>query len=188
MIGIDEVGRGAWAGPLLVVAARLKKGKKFPKGLTDSKLLTSKQREALYPSILESCDIGEGWVSADVIDSLGLTAAMTDACLLAVLQLGAELDDRILLDGTVDYFKDSHYTNVKTKAKADLTEKSVSAAAIAAKVLRDSLMATYDEEYPDFAFGKHVGYGTKAHMEAIKKNGITPLHRKSFKPIKKLGW
>ncbi len=188
MIGVDEVGRGAWAGPLLVCAARLKKGKKFPKGLTDSKLLTKKQRESLYPKIIDSCDIGEGWVAAEIIDEIGLTNALKDACLLATMQLGADFDDEILLDGTVNFFEGTQYTRVKTKAKADLTDRAVSAASVFAKVSRDALMAKYDEDYPNYGFANHVGYGTKAHRQAIEKNGITLLHRKSYKPIKKLGW
>jgi len=188
MIGVDEVGRGAWAGPLLVVAARPKKGKKLPKGLTDSKLLTKKQREKLYPKILDSCDIGEGWVASDVIDSIGLSAAMKSACLLAVLKINARANENILLDGTVDYYKDTHYSNVKTKPKADLSDPVVSCAAIVAKVQRDTLMADFDEDYPGFGFKENVGYGTVEHKKAITKNGITLIHRKSYKPIKDLGW
>jgi len=188
LVGVDEVGRGAWAGPLLVCAARLKKGKRFPKGLTDSKLLSKKQREELYPKIMDACEIGEGWVSADIIDQLGLTNALKNACLLAAMQLGADFDDAILLDGTVNFFEGSHYTKVEIKAKADLTDEIVSSASIVAKVTRDALMAKYDEDYPGYGFATHVGYGTKQHREAIAQNGITLLHRKSFRPIKKLGW
>lgn len=188
MIGIDEVGRGAWAGPLLVCAARLKAGKKPPKGLADSKKLSKKQREILFPKIIESYDIGEGWVTADIIDKLGLSGALKSACMLSIMTLDADFDDEILLDGTVDFFKDSHYTNVKILAKADEIDKTVSAASIVAKVMRDTLMEDYEQDYPGFGFAKHVGYGTEQHREALAKNGITPLHRKSFKPIRELGW
>lgn len=184
MIGIDEVGRGAWAGPLLVCGARLKKGKKLPKGLKDSKLLSKKQREKLAVEIVKVCDIGDGWVSADMVDKLGLSVAMKSACLLAVLKMDASFNDKILLDGVVDYFKDTHYTNVTVKAKADQTEPLVSAASIVAKVLRDELLAEYDSQYPDYGFKQHVGYGTKMHKEAIKKHGVTLIHRQSFKPVK----
>ncbi len=186
MIGIDEVGRGAWAGPLLVVAARLKKGHKLPKGLNDSKLLTKKQRQRLFPHLLESCDVGEGWVSADMIDSLGLSRALKSACLLATFQIAEAKDDNILLDGNVNYFQGTGYTKVTVKPKADQTEAIVSAASILAKVLRDRYMEDIAGMYFAYGFESNVGYGTAYHHEALKKHGVTNLHRKSFTPIKAL--
>jgi ribonuclease HII len=186
VIGIDEVGRGAWAGPLLVCAARLKKDKKYPSGLTDSKLLSKKQREKLFPQIAAAFDIGEGWVSADMIDELGLSRALKSACLLATFQITDDKAEKIILDGTVNMFVDTGYTNVETIAKADLTIPEVSAAAIYAKVLRDQHMTEHASEHPQYGFEKHVGYGTKKHHEALIKHGVTVLHRKSFKPIQLL--
>lgn len=186
MIGIDEVGRGAWAGPLLVMGARLKPGKKLPEGLRDSKKLTAKRRRELAEQILEVCDMGEGWVSPDMVDKLGLTDALKCACLLTVERLQAKSGDKIILDGNVDYFKDSKFTNVDVVPKADDKYPLVSAASIVAKVLRDSLMKEYDKEMPQYKFGSHVGYGTKAHLEALQRYGVTNIHRLSFKPVAKI--
>ncbi len=184
MIGIDEVGRGAWAGPLLVCAARLKKGRKYPKGLTDSKKLTKKQREKLFASIVDSFDVSEGWVSAEMIDSLGLSNALKSACLLATFDITDDKSEAIILDGTTNLFKDTGYTNVKIQKKADETVPEVSAAAIYAKVVRDQHMLEHSVDHPEYGFDTHVGYGTKKHQEALKKHGITNLHRQSFKPVK----
>lgn len=184
MIGIDEVGRGAWAGPLLVCAARLKKGKEYPKGLTDSKKLTKKQREKLFVQIVDSFDIAEGWVSAEMIDSLGLSNALKSACLLATFEITDDKSEAIILDGTINLFADTGYTNVSVQKKADETVPEVSAAAIYAKVLRDQHMAEHAVDMPEYRFERNVGYGTKHHEAAIKKHGVTHLHRQSFKPIK----
>ncbi len=188
VIGVDEVGRGAWAGPLLVCAARLKPGKQHVSGLTDSKKLTKNQREQLYPQIVLSYDIGEAWVAADVIDRMGLSGAMKTACTLAVTKIDAGSDEQIILDGTTNFFDNTMYTRVETMTKADSSVPEVSAAAIAAKVMRDALMADYEDDYPGFGFAKHVGYGTAQHKKELETNGITLIHRKSFKPIKDLGW
>ena len=186
MIGVDEVGRGAWAGPLLVVAVRLKSGKSLPKGLRDYKNLSKKKRDSLASKIIEVCDVGDGWVSSDVIDSLGLSVALKSACLLAVLKLDARNDESIILDGNVNYFKDTHYKKVSVKIRADDTEPIVSAASIVAKVARDKYMIDLSEIYPKFGFDKHVGYGTKLHRENLKKYGTTKIHRFSVKPIRDL--
>jgi len=186
MIGIDEVGRGAWAGPLLVVAACLKPGKKLPKGLADSKKLDKRKREDLYPQILEACEIGEGWVSADMIDSLGLSRSLKSATMLAVFQLDVKPDDQIIIDGTVNFLSEASYSNVKTMVKADDKIPIVSAASVVAKVLRDRLMAEYAQDFPGYGFEKHVGYGTKQHSKALAKLGANRLHRQSFKPVSEL--
>jgi ribonuclease HII len=181
MIGIDEVGRGAWAGTLLVCAARLKKGKKYPQGLTDSKKLSKKQREKIFAHIVDSFDIAEGWVSAEMIDSLGLSNALKSACLLATFEITDDKSEAIILDGTINLCKGTGYTNVKVHKKADETVPEVSAAAVYAKVVRDQHMLEHSVDHPEYGFAKHVGYGTKKHREAIKKHGFTNLHRRSFK-------
>ena len=186
MVGIDEVGRGAWAGPLLVVAARLKQGKRLPKGLTDSKRLSKKSREELFPQIMATCDIGEGWISADVIDGLGLSDAMKSACMLAAGQLKIERTEQIVIDGSTDYLAGTKYQNVRTVVDGDDNVAIISAASIVAKVLRDQLMAEYARDFPVYRFEAHVGYGTVLHRQAIKKYGITHLHRRSFRPIQQL--
>lgn len=180
MIGIDEVGRGCWAGPLLVVAARAKR--QLPEGLADSKELSKTRRESLVDAIAESCDLGEGWVQPEEIDTLGLAGAMRVAVSRALMALGASFDEAIIMDGTVNYCPEE-FTNVQTKAKADQSEPIVSAASIHAKVSRDSHMIRAAQFYPFYGFEKHVGYGTAIHQAALKVHGISKIHRRSFKPI-----
>ena len=180
MIGIDEVGRGAWAGPLLVVAARAKTA--LPVGLKDSKVLTKNKREQLIPALLQSCDFGEGWVEPAEIDQIGLTGAMQLAVKRALMHLVATESDEIIMDGTINYCGDE-FMNVQCIARADATYPIVSAASIYAKVLRDAKMAKLSLDYPGYGFEKHVGYGTKLHLEGLKANGVSPIHRLSYKPV-----
>jgi ribonuclease HII len=180
MIGIDEVGRGCWAGPLLVVAARQVTA--LPTGLADSKVLKRGQREALMVDIQSSCDLGEGWVEPAEIDEIGLTAAMHLAVERALAALDAQADESIVMDGNINYCPEK-YTDVQCIVKADADYPIVSAASIFAKVSRDQKMAQYAEEFPGYCFAEHVGYGTKVHLAALNSLGITPLHRRSYKPI-----
>jgi len=181
IVGIDEVGRGSWAGPLLVVAACATA--KLPKGLADSKSLTKIQREQLYEELIETCRFGEGWVQPEEIDEFGLAQAMRIAVSRALIMLAPSFRTKIIMDGKVNYCP-NEYKNVKCLVRADALKPIVSAAGIYAKVKRDKHMADISRFYPDYNFEKHVGYGTADHLEAIKTHGICPLHRKSFKPIK----
>jgi len=182
MIGIDEVGRGCWAGPLLVVAARAKGT--LPDGLKDSKKLSKKQRQILYVAIEKSCDRGEGWVQPVEIDELGLTEAMRLGVFRALNALKATHEEEIIMDGTFNYVS-KEFINVKCIAKADDLYPIVSAAAIYAKVTRDTYMASEAHaQFPDYNFDLHVGYGTAAHIAALKLYGVTSQHRLSYKPIK----
>lgn len=181
MIGIDEVGRGCWAGPLLVVAARAKA--KLPYGLTDSKLLSKKKREAMYFLLADSCQFGEGWVEPAEIDALGLTRAMEVAVSRALSNLGAEAEEEIVIDGSINYCAPT-FVGVRCVVKADVTHPIVSAASIHAKVRRDSRMTELSAKYPWHGFDKHVGYGTKEHLAALQQFGLTPLHRQSYKPVR----
>lgn len=183
MIGIDEVGRGAWAGPLLVVASRLKKDHKLPLGLKDSKKLSKIQRDKLAADIVPACDIGQGWVSADMIDSLGLSQALSAASLLALMQIDAAENEPIVIDGNINFIANSNYKNVITKVKADDSEPLVSASSIVAKVLRDELMAELAGKFPQYGFEAHVGYGTRQHILALQEHGTSPIHRQSVKPV-----
>jgi ribonuclease HII len=180
MIGIDEVGRGCWAGPLLVVAARQLSA--LPDDLADSKLVSKKRRQALIPAIEASCQLGKGWVEPAEIDQLGLTGAMRLAVKRALDALQAPADEAIIMDGNINYCPEI-YTNVRCVIDADATEPLVSAASIFAKVRRDQKMTDLALEYPGYGFEKHVGYGTKAHMQALQQLGISVLHRQSYKPI-----
>ena len=181
ILGIDEVGRGPWAGPLVVGACVL--GDAQIDGLTDSKKLTPKKREALAPIIREKAAVGLGWVSAEELDRIGLSAALCKACREAVKQIHVPFHE-IIIDGTVNFLRDTPLaSHVQVLKKADLLVPEVSAASIVAKVARDEYMYKLAEKYPGYGFEKHVGYGTAAHRAALEKLGVCPEHRKSFRPV-----
>jgi ribonuclease HII len=184
ILGIDEVGRGPWAGPLVVGAVVL--GDVGIEGLTDSKKLSKKRREELSVLIYERAKgIGLGWVQADEIDTVGLSEALRLATRRAVEQVHAPYHE-IIIDGTINFLADTTKSQyVTTMKKADLLIPSVSAASIVAKVARDAYMAEQDTAYPGYGFAAHVGYGTAAHSKAIDALGVTPLHRLSFAPLAK---
>lgn len=182
MVGIDEVGRGCWAGPLLVVAAR--QTKSLPKGLKDSKQLSRAKREEIFEALTLSCQFGEGWASVREIDKLGLAGALRIGVTRSLEALGAEIDESIIMDGSVNYVP-AEYTKAKCVINADASVPLVSAASVYAKVLRDSYMIKLAKKYPEYGFEKHVGYGTVAHNASLRKYGIiNGVHRKSYKPVK----
>lgn len=181
VVGIDEVGRGCWAGPVVAGAVILDKS---IKGLTDSKLLSKKQREKLSFEIeVEALAVGLGWVQPAEVDEIGLTEAVRLAMARALDQIQIDYNE-IIIDGSYNFFPD----NPKAKAivKADSSVPAVSAASILAKVARDKYMAEICAQFPDYGFDKHVGYGTALHIEKLKKYGICELHRKSYKPIQNI--
>lgn len=181
ILGVDEVGRGCWAGPLVAAAVVLNQS---ITGLKDSKLLTKSRREKLNAQIqLEALAIGLGWVSAAEIDNIGLTRAVGQAMQQAIDQIDIDYET-IIIDGDYNFFPEN--PKVTTLIKADNLVPAVSAASIVAKVARDRFMSDQARLYPFFGFEKHVGYGTQAHIESIRLHGICELHRKSYKPIQKL--
>ena len=182
IVGIDEVGRGPWAGPLVFGAVVL--GDAEIPGLTDSKKLSKKRREHLSAEIHENAlAVGLGWVPAEELDELGMSQALTLACRRALEQITVPYQ-QIIIDGTINFLRDTGKgPYVTTIAKADLLVPSVSAASIVAKVARDAYMAEQDSVYKGYSFGAHAGYGTAAHRAALELHGVTPLHRKSFAPI-----
>ncbi len=180
VIGIDEVGRGSWAGPLLVVAAYAQKT--LPTGLDDSKVLSATKRQSLLPEIEATCVVGEGWVQSEEIDELGLTKAMQLGVARALLGLGAESNAEIIMDGHINYCPEE-FTNVLPIVNADKTHPIVSAASIYAKVKRDEHMKRLALIYPEYAFDKHVGYGTELHRIMLKNYGPSRIHRRSYKPV-----
>lgn len=184
ILGIDEVGRGPWAGPLVVGAVVL--GGVTIEGLTDSKKLSKKRRETLAEEIYQKASgLGLGWVHADEIDAIGLSEALRQATIRAVSQVTTSYHE-IIIDGTINFLKEtSKGRYVTTMKKADLLVPSVSAASIVAKVARDIYMEEQAEKYPEYGFEAHVGYGTARHRQAIEEHGVTPLHRLSFAPLKK---
>ncbi len=182
IVGIDEVGRGSWAGPLLAGAVILDPANPIA-GLTDSKLLSPKKRAVLSSEIiLNALSYGIGWVSAEEVDSMGLTLAVATAMQRALDAIKTSYDE-IVIDGDFNFLMSN--PKARTLIKADLTVPSVSAASIIAKVARDTYMAEQSRIYPGYGFERNVGYGTRDHSEGLVVNGVCSLHRLSFKPIKK---
>lgn len=183
--GIDEVGRGPLAGPVVAGAVIFSSDHKKIDGIRDSKLLSLKQRNILYTKIQESCvSYGVGIVSAAKIDELGITKAIQLAMQLAIKEIETKIDERIeilLIDGA-NVLEIPNYKQKRIK-KGDMLHYSISAASIIAKVTRDNIMCEYARKYPEYGFEHHVGYGTKAHIEALDKYGVCDIHRKSFKPV-----
>ncbi len=178
IVGIDEVGRGAWAGPMCVGAVAL--GETDIVGLTDSKKLTSKKREKLAQEIKEkAAGVGLGWVSAKMIDTIGLSRALKLASRRAISQITCEYD-QIIIDGTIRLIDDPRVVTMK---RADFLVPSVSAASIVAKVARDEYMKIMGMKFPGYGFEGHVGYGTAAHTAALTALGVSPIHRMSFAPM-----
>lgn len=177
-VGIDEVGRGCWAGPLVAGAVMLARP---ITGLNDSKLLNKARREELATIIeKEALAIGLGWVDAETIDKVGITLAVKLAMKQALEQIKTSYDE-VIIDGHFNFLPE----NPKTRAviKADASVPAVSAASIIAKVARDKYMSGIINDYPDYAFERHVGYGTALHLERLKLHGVSDLHRRSFKPV-----
>lgn len=182
IVGIDEVGRGSWAGPV-VAAAVLFNGPPVL-GLTDSKLLSRIARARLKIKIIAAkSHIGIGWVSAQELDEFGLTNAVGEAMRRALAQI-KEPYETIIIDGNYNFLSDNPVST--TRVQADLHIAEVSAASIIAKQARDDYMIQQAIEHPGFGFERHMGYGTAEHKDAIHRLGICTLHRKSFKPIREL--
>jgi len=184
ILGIDEVGRGSWAGPLVVGAVVL--GGVEIAGLTDSKALSKKQREKIDKEIRSKAQAcATGWVHAEEIDKIGLSNALKLATKLAVEQIKVPYHE-IIIDGTVNFLADTNKGKYVTcLKKADLLVPCVSAASIVAKVARDNFMVEQSKIHKEYGFASNVGYGTAKHTEGIEKHGATKLHRLSFKPLKK---
>lgn len=177
-LGIDEVGRGCLAGPLVIGAVVLDQA--IP-GLKDSKLLTKLQRKSLVQEIkLWAKDYSLGWVTAKEVDKLGLTKATALAVNRAMADLTANYDE-IITDGNINFLPENPKS--RTLIKADNLIPAVSAASILAKVARDNYMINIARTYPDYGFDKHVGYGTKYHLKQLELCGPCELHRRSFKPL-----
>ncbi len=184
ILGIDEAGRGPWAGPLVVGAVVL--GEIQVEGLTDSKKLTKRRREQLYEVITTQAPAyASGWVSAAELDERGMSEALRLATRRAVKQIKVPYHE-IIIDGTVNFLVGTALESyVSTLKKADLLIASVSAASIVAKVERDRYMTEQDVVYPGYGFAAHAGYGTARHIAAIEELGVTPEHRLSFAPLQK---
>ncbi|MGU8056610.1 ribonuclease HII [Streptococcus suis] len=179
--GIDEVGRGPLAGPVVAAAVILPKGCKI-RYLNDSKKIPKSKHEAIYQEVMErAVAVGVGIKDAAVIDQVNIYEATKLAMLEALGQLSQEpehlLIDAMKLDTPIPQ------TSI---IKGDANSLSIAAASIVAKVTRDKMMADYDKEFAGYGFAKNAGYGTAEHLEGLNKLGITPIHRKTFEPIKSM--
>lgn len=195
ILGIDEVGRGPYAGPLVIGACILgdwqnSENTEWIEKLTDSKKLSAKRREELYVLIKEKAlAAATGWVSSAEIDEIGLSEALRLATRRAVEQIQQTKVpfSEIIIDGTMNFLVGTKLEKyVSTLKKGDFLVKEISAASILAKVERDKYMVELDAVYPEYGFGKHVGYGTAAHQKAMEEFGLTPEHRRSFRPVREI--
>lgn len=174
--GIDEVGRGPFAGPVVAAAVILPKDCDILY-LNDSKKVSPKKRESLYDEIYEKAvAVGIGMASEKVIDEVNILNATYEAMRMAVLKLSVT-PDLLLNDAVTIPGIDIKQVPI---IKGDAKSASIAAASIVAKVTRDRMMEQYDQIYPQYQFAKNKGYGTKAHIEAIKESGICDLHRRTF--------
>lgn len=174
--GVDEAGRGPLAGPVCAAAVILPKGLELP-GLNDSKKLTDKKRRELFPIIKEQAiAYGIGLASHEEIDEMNILQATYLAMERAIAQLEGKAD-YALIDG--NRAKDFGLP-VRTVVKGDSLSASIAAASILAKVTRDDIMLEMAEKYPQYSFEVHKGYGTKAHYEALRIHGHSPIHRMTF--------
>lgn len=175
--GIDEAGRGPLCGPVVASAVILDKDI-IIEGVNDSKKLTEKKREELYEKIMSNAlSVGIGMADINEIEELNILGATKLAMTRAVENLKIK-PDYVLIDGNQNV--KTIEIEQKTLVSGDSKSLSIACASIIAKVTRDRLLRDMDEKYPEYGFAKHKGYGTKAHIEAIKKYGITDIHRPSF--------
>lgn len=185
VVGMDEVGKGAWAGPLTVGAAVLPTGQRV-NGVRDSKVLTERTREELYERIAPWCVAWSvGHASNQECDELGMSAAQRLAARRALEALGC-VPDQVLMDGRWDFVGGS---NTQTIIKGDQTCLSIAAASVLAKVTRDRMMREHASAFPAFAFDRNKGYPSPVHRQALSEHGPTSLHRCSWSFMDDLrGW
>ena len=178
IIGVDEVGRGPLAGPVISAAIILNK-EKIPEGINDSKKLSKKKREVINEELISQHSFAIGIASVEEIDKINILQATLLAMKRAVLNLNIK-PQTILVDG--NKLPDLEY-NMYPIIKGDSKSISIAAASIIAKVYRDKLMQDLSLQYPGYYWEKNSGYGTKQHLLGLNNLGVTPIHRKSFAPI-----
>ncbi|MBN6047335.1 ribonuclease HII [Streptococcus thermophilus] len=179
--GVDEVGRGPLAGPVVAAAVILPKLCKI-KGLNDSKKIPKSKHEAIYNQVMkEAVAVGIGIKDNYVIDDVNIYEATKLAMIEAIEKLNPQ-PEHLLIDA-MNLDLPIEQTSI---IKGDANSLSIAAASIVAKVTRDKIMADYEQEFPGYAFAKNAGYGTKEHLSGIDKFGVTPIHRRSFEPIKSI--
>jgi len=177
--GVDEVGRGPLCGPVTAAAVILNPAD-IPDGLNDSKKLSAKKRAVLYDEILARAQVGIGHATVAEIDDINILQASHLAMMRAIENLPVP-PDYVLIDGNraPKVLQISHETVVKGDAKS----ASIAAASIIAKMTRDAIMAELDAEFPGYLWAKNAGYPTTDHLEALQRLGVTPHHRRSFRPV-----
>lgn len=188
VVGVDEAGKGPWAGPVAAAAIIIHSHKQVVKGVRDSKIMTGAQREKAYKKIIKkSSAFGVGVVSEKDIDRIGIQKAVRKAMKLALKNMQTKFNLKasyLIVDGskTLPLRKN----NARRILRGGLYHYSISAASVLAKVTRDKIMQSLAKKYPLYGFQKHVGYGTKMHFNALGKYGICKIHRKSFIPVKNM--
>lgn len=185
--GIDEAGRGPLAGPVVVACAVMPRDSMI-EGVNDSKKVSEKKREKLYDEITqEAIAYGVGIIPQEEIDRINILNATKEGLTLAIKEMEKDLKEKqrsfekpeiILVDALTKI--DTDHIPYRSIIKGDAKSYSIAAASIIAKVTRDRIMRQWDEVYPMYGFAKHKGYGTAAHIAAIKEYGLCPLHRRSF--------
>ncbi len=182
IIGVDEVGRGSLAGPVVAAAVSLK-SKSFQNRIDDSKRLTASQRERAFPEIISKSVFGIGIISEKIIDRLNIAVATRLAMEEAIAELINKLQNsrkskiHILVDGNIRLNIDYPFSSI---IKGDSKSKSIACASILAKVIRDRMMSVYHKVYPQYGFLNHKGYGTRMHKSALKSFGPSAIHRVTF--------
>ncbi|MDT2732306.1 ribonuclease HII [Streptococcus parauberis] len=182
--GIDEVGRGPLAGPVVAACVILPKNCKIT-GLNDSKKIPKSKHEMIYNLVIEKAiAVGIGLMTNEVIDEVNIYQATKLAMQAAINNLeGDNLTPDFLL---IDAMKLENSIPQESIIKGDVNSLSIAAASIVAKVTRDRLMVDYDKAYPGYDFAKNAGYGTKNHLEGLRKLGVTEIHRRTFEPVKSM--
>ena len=184
VVGVDEAGRGPLAGPVAVGAVLIENLSQIVVEVRDSKKMTKRRREEAFNEIQQrSTSFGIGIVDAKEIDTVGIKVAVKEAMLIAINEIERKIGkkvDYIISDGAVYLLEDYKMMSI---SHGDLKHYSIASASVLAKVSRDRIMEKYSLLYPNYGFEKHVGYGTKQHLDAISKYGICDIHRRSYKPI-----
>ena len=181
IIGVDEVGRGCLAGPVFAAAIKLDRNN-FPEGINDSKKLNKSKRFEIFKVLIKKCEYSVGISSVKEIEKLNILQSSLLAMNRALKKINIK-DHVILVDGN---FSPDKNKNIRTVIKGDQKCISIAAASLIAKFSRDLFMEELSLKFPNYSWEKNCGYGTKKHLEAIKKFGITEHHRKTFSPIHNL--
>jgi len=180
--GVDEAGRGPWAGPVVAAAVIIPPGHSFTCTINDSKKLSPRQRELACAEIEQTCQSAYAIISHNEIDRINILQASLMAMAQALDQLSPAAE-HVLVDG-------QHIPHISIPATAiidgDAKSMSIACASIIAKVMRDRLMVDYDRQFPVYGFARHKGYGTTEHHAALRQHGPCEIHRRSFRPVREL--